>query len=82
MKTCTRIGTATWPKVERHLSESSDSDMVELDIFSLGNEGYKWVKYTPETNLNDLEKLHSGESSDSYILHSIADPKVLDSTWG
>jgi hypothetical protein len=38
------------------------SDMAELDILNLDNGGYKWVKYTLETNLNDFKKIHSGGS--------------------
>ena len=34
------------------------------------------MKYEPSINLNDFEKVHSGGSSDSYILRSISDPST------
>ncbi len=52
------------------------SDIVELEIITQDNVEFEWIKYTPETNLNDFEKINSSGSSDTYIIRSIADPKV------
>ena len=57
--------------VDKHLSELADIDVLTLD-----NGGYEWVNYTPEIDLNNFEKIHSGGSSDSYILRSISDPNI------
>ncbi len=57
--------------VEKYLS-----DIAELDIITQDSRDYKWIKFTPEINLNNFEKVHSWGPSDSYILRSITDPKV------
>ncbi len=56
--------------------EENLSDMADLNIVTRDNGEYKWITFTPDINLNDFEKLHSGGSSDSYILRSTLDPKV------
>ncbi len=55
--------------------EQNLSDNAELDIVRDTGE-YEWIKYTPEVNLKEFEKVHSGGSSDPYILRSSTDPKV------
>ena len=36
----------------------------------------RWIIYDSSVELNDFEKVHSGGSSDSYILLSLADPNL------
>jgi hypothetical protein len=56
--------------------EQNLSNIAELDIINRDSGDYEWIKFTPDINLNKCEKVHSGGSSDSYILSFIADPKV------
>jgi hypothetical protein len=57
--------------VSQHLHDISKMDMMSLDTGE-----YKWINFTQEIDLSGLEKIHTGGSSDSYILHSIQAPKV------
>ncbi len=62
-----------------NMIEQNLGDIAELDVITRDHGDWKWIKFTPEINLNDFEKIHSGGSSDSYILRwvrSIANPKV------
>ena len=36
----------------------------------------RWIIYDSSVELNDFEKVHSGGSSDSYILLSLVDPNL------
>ncbi len=65
-----------YPYRNRNIIEQNLSELAELDIVTRDNGDCEWIKFTPETNLNDFEKVHSGGSSDSYILRSIAKPKA------
>ncbi len=46
-------------------------DTTEMDMMSLNTGEYKWINFTQEIDLSGLEKIHTGGSSDSYILRSI-----------
>jgi hypothetical protein len=73
-------------KFDENLYSNWNSDMVsqhvydiqitEMDMMSLDTGGEEWIKFTPETDLNGFEKIHSGGSSDFYTLRSISDPRV------
>ena len=43
---------------------------------SLDRGDLKWMNYDTSVNLNGFEKVHSGGSSDSYILRSTSDPDL------
>jgi hypothetical protein len=60
-----------WQMIDDHLS-----NLTEMDVVSLDRGDLKWVNYDPSVNLNDFEKVHSGGSSDSYILLSTSDPDL------
>ena len=60
--------------VDAHLINIAELGM--LDVVTLDRGETKWVKYEPSIDLNDYEKVHSGGSSDSYILRSISDPNT------
>jgi hypothetical protein len=45
-------------------------------VMSLDTGDYEWIHFTPEIDLGGFEKIHSGWSSDSYILRSISDPRI------
>ena len=36
----------------------------------------RWINYDASFDRNDFEKVHSGGSSDSYILRSLVDPDL------
>ena len=57
--------------IDDHLTNLADIDVVRLD-----NGDMKWINYDSSVDLNDFEKVHSGGSSDSYILRSLADPNL------
>ncbi len=40
--------------------EQNLSDLANFDIVTRDNRDCEWIKFTPETNLNDFEKVHSG----------------------
>ena len=50
--------------------------IAPLDILTIVAGSYEWIKFTLEINLSYFEKIHSGGSSDSYILRSITVPKL------
>jgi hypothetical protein len=73
MRIYNHAGTTAW--LNGATTWLSRSDIAELYIVPWDNREYKWIKYTPEVNL-EFKKIYSGGSSDSYILFLIADPKV------
>ena len=50
--------------------------ITSLDILSPEPGQYRFIKFDPSINLDDFEKIHSGGSSGSYLLRSIAHPNV------
>ena len=57
--------------IDKHID-----DLMEVDILTPEPGQYQWIQYNADTDLNEFEKVHSGGSSDSYILRSIAHPNV------
>ena len=57
--------------VSQHLN-----DITVVDVMSLDTGDYEWIHFTPEIDLGGFEKIHSGASSDSYILRSTSDPRI------
>ena len=43
-------------------------DVPNIDVLTLDQGGITWVNYSEDMDLNQYEKVHSGGSSDSYIL--------------
>jgi hypothetical protein len=60
--------------VDSHLINRAKLGLLDVVMLDLGNT--KWVKYEVSINLDDFEKIHSGGSSDSYILCYISDPSM------
>jgi hypothetical protein len=52
------------------------NDITVVDVMSLYTGNYEWIHFTPEIDLGGFEKIHSGGSSDSYILCSTLDPRI------
>ena len=52
------------------------TNLADIDVVSLDRGGMRWIHYDSSIDLNDFEKVHSGGSSDSYILRSLADPNL------
>ena len=57
--------------IDEHLTNLADIDVVSLD-----RGGMRWINYDSSFDRNDFEKVHSGGSSDSYILRSLVDPDL------
>ena len=51
-------------------------DLMQFDILTPEPGQYQWIQFNEDINLNDFEKIHSGGSSDSYILQSLVHPNV------
>ena len=51
-------------------------DLMQFDILTPEPGQYQWIHFNDDINLNDFEKIHSGGSSDSYILRSLVHPNV------
>ena len=52
------------------------TNITEIDVVGLDRGDMKWISYDSSIDLNDFEKVHSGRSSDSYILRSMSDPEL------
>ena len=46
--------------------------LADIDVVGLDRGGMRWINYDSSVDLNDFEKVHSGGSSDSYILRSLS----------
>ncbi len=49
----------------REMGSQPLSDVAELAVLTIDTGDYEWNKFTPEVDLNNFEKVHSGGSSDS-----------------
>ena len=72
------IDETLFPYRNKKMADDHLRSITEFDGVTLDRGETRWVRYKPSKsiNLNDYEKIHSGGSSDSYILHSISDPNV------
>ena len=57
--------------IDKHID-----DLSNIDVLTLDQGGITWVNYSEDMDLNQNEKVHSGGSSDSYILRSKLDPQM------
>jgi hypothetical protein len=65
-----------YPSQNSYIVSQYLHDITVVDVMSLDTGEYNWIHFTPKIDLGGFEKIHSGGSSDSYILHSISGPKV------
>ncbi len=54
--------------------DDRSTNITETDVVSLHRGDMKWVNYDSSIDLNVFEQVHSGGSSDSFILRSMSDP--------
>jgi hypothetical protein len=60
-----------YPYRNRYMVSQHLHDITAVDVMSLDMGEYNWIYFTQKINLGEFEKIHSGGSSDSYILRSI-----------
>ena len=57
--------------VDEHLD-----NMMKVDILTPEQSQVQWINFGPDTDLNNFEKIHSGGSTDSYIMQSLSHPNI------
>ena len=65
-----------YPYRNRNMIDKHIDDLSNIDVLTLDQGGITWVNYSEDMDLNQYEKVHSGGSSDSYILRSKSDPQM------
>ena len=60
----------------RQMIDDHLTNLADIDVVSLDRGGMRWINYDSSVDLNDFEKVHSGGSSDSYILRPLVDPDL------
>ena len=65
-----------YPYRNRNMIDKHIDDLSNIDVLTLDQGGITWVNYSEDMDLNQNEKVHSGGSSDSYILRSKLDPQM------
>ena len=71
-----RFDESFFPRRNRQMIDNHLTNLADIDVVSLDRGGMRWIIYDSLVDLNDFEKVHSGGSSDSYILLSLADPNL------
>ena len=71
-----RFDETFFPKRNRQTIDYHLTNITEIDVVTLDRRGIKWISYDSSIDLNDFKKLHSGGSSNSYILLSMSDPDL------
>ena len=64
-----RFDETFFPRRNRKIIDDDLTNITKVDVVSLDREDMKWISY-------DSEKVHSGGSSDSYILWSMSEPDL------
>ena len=65
-----------FPYSNRNVNDNHIVHITSMDILTPEPGQYQFIKFDTSINLDDFEKIHSGGSSGSYILRSIAHPDV------
>ena len=65
-----------FPYHNRKMIDNHIDNLMSVDNLTTEPEHYQFVQFGPDINLNKFEKICSGESSDSYILSSLANPNI------
>jgi hypothetical protein len=65
-----------FPYRNRKMVDEHIDDIMQLDILTPEPGQIQWIQFGPDINLSDFEKIHSGGSSDSYILRSVVRPNI------
>ena len=60
----------------RNMIDKHVDDLSNIDVLTRDQGGITWINYSDNMDLNQYEKVHSGGSSDSYILLSKLDPQL------
>ena len=63
--------------IDNHIDHITNLDVVTPEVEPGPEPGYyQFIQFDYSINLDDFEKIHSGGSSGSYILRSIAHPNI------
>ena len=63
-----RFDETFFPRRNKQMIHDHLTNIPEIDVVSLDRGNMKWISYDLPINLNDFENVHSGGSSNSYIL--------------
>ena len=66
----------SFPTTTEKMIDNHIDHITRLDILTPEPGQYQFIKFDNSINLDDFEKIHSGGSSGSYLLRSIAHPNV------
>ena len=64
------------PYRNQDMIDKNVGDLSNVDVLTLDQGGIEWIRYSADVDLNDFGEVHSGGSSDSYILRSKCNPQV------
>ena len=63
-----RFDEGMYPYRNQDMVDKNVDDLSNVDALTLDQEEIEWIKYSADMDLNKIEKVHSGGSSDSYIM--------------
>ena len=65
-----------FPYRNRTMVDEHIDNLMKVDILTPEQGQVQWINFAPDTDLNNFEKIHSGGSTDSYIMRSLSHPNI------